>query len=372
MSGLGALRAEVVDFLASEIAENRFVPRCNAWMDGHDKSFSARLGERGWIGMTWPVRYGGHNRSALERHAVTEELLAAGAPVAAHWFADRQVGPQLLRFGTEKQRARFLPGMARGECFFAVGMSEPDAGSDLAAVRTAACRVDGGWSLSGTKVWTSHARESDFMMTLCRTASPTADRHEGLSQLIVDLRSDGVSVHPIESVGGGSHFSEVVLDAVFVPDGDVVGELGRGWAQVTSELAVERSGPERFLSTMPLLEAAIVDLHAVPDRSDAERLGRVFARLLALRHLSLAVAGRLAAGEVPDVDAALVKDLGTRTEQDLVDELRLLTRPADFDGSRFYELLLEAQNASPGFTLRGGATEILRGMIGRELVGGSV
>jgi alkylation response protein AidB-like acyl-CoA dehydrogenase len=348
------LREEVRAFLA----EGGFEPSVNAWMDGHDRAFTQRLGARGWIGMTWPERYGGGGRSALERHVVTEELLAAGAPVAAHWFADRQVGPQLLRFGNEDQRERFLPAIARGECCFAIGMSEPDAGSDLAAVRTRAVRDRGGWRVSGTKVWTSHAHASDFMIALCRTSPRGESRHEGLSQLIVELGGEGVEVRPIEGLDGRAHFCEVILDDAFVADELVVGAVGQGWAQVTAELAYERSGPERFLSVLPLLSAAVDQ--AAPD--DAERVGRAYAALVALRRLSLDVVGQLQAGVAPEVEAALVKDLGTRFEQDLVEALRQVARD-----DRFRSEVAAAQLAAPGFTLRGGTTEILRGIIGRAV-----
>jgi alkylation response protein AidB-like acyl-CoA dehydrogenase len=356
-----ALRTEVRSFLADELAAGSFAPRCNAWMDGHDPAFSRKLGDRGWIGMVWPAHYGGGGRTGLDRLAVTEELLAAGAPVAAHWFADRQVGPQLLRFGTEEQRERYLPSIVKGECFFAIGMSEPEAGSDLAAVRTTAAPVSGGWRVNGRKVWTSHAESNHAMITLCRTAPVEDDRHRGLSQLIVDLHADGVEVISIPTLDEEAHFAEVVLSDVFVPDEGLLGEEGAGWAQVTSELAYERSGPERFLSVMPLLRLMTRDA----DTEDAERLGRIYARLIALRKLSHDVAASLDRGAASDVDAALVKDLGTVFEQETVEELRLLRRaPSDTEAG----LLREAQLAAPSFTLRGGTTEVLRGIIGRMMV----
>ena len=262
-----ALRAEVRSFLAQEIAAGAFVPHCDAWLSAPDKAFSRRLGERGWLGMTWPRIYGGHERSALERYVVIEELLAAGAPVAVHWIADRQTGPLLLRFGTEEQRQRFLPGMARGEIQFAIGMSEPDSGSDLASVRTTARKVDGGWRLAGTKVWTSGAHLADAMITLVRSEPLGDDRHLGLSQVIVDLKGPGVEIQPIRLLTGEHHFNEVLLRDCFVPDGMVVGNLGEGWKQVTSELAYERSGPERFLSTFPLLAARACEVdRPTPDQ----------------------------------------------------------------------------------------------------------
>ncbi len=197
------LRAEVRGFLASERDAGRLVPHCDVWLSGWDEDFSRELGRRGWLGMTLPVDYGGRGRGALERYVVTEELLAAGAPVAAHWIADRQIGPSLLRFGTEYQKQHYLPRIAAGECYFGIGMSEPDSGSDLASVRTKATRADGGWRLSGTKVWTSGAHHAHAFFALARSA-PAEDRnrHVGLSQFIVELDSPGVDVRPIHLLTG--------------------------------------------------------------------------------------------------------------------------------------------------------------------------
>ncbi len=363
---MAGLRGEVRAFLAEERAAGGYQPRCDAWLSGHSPEFSARLAERGWVGMTWPRQYGGHERSYMERYAVLEELLAAGAPVAAHWIADRQTGPLLLRYGTGEQRQRFLPAMARGECFFGIGMSEPDAGSDLAAVRTAARPVEGGWALTGTKVWTSHAQRSHFMITLVRTTPLGEDRHLGLSQLIVDLRGPGVTVRPIKLLSGEPHFNEVVFEDAFVPAEMLVGAEGEGWKQVTSELAYERSGPERFLSTFPLLVATLNELGEDPGEAGARELGALHARLNALRGLSMDVARRLQAGEAPNVQAALVKDLGTTFERDLIEVARLLVSPPSA-GPEFRRLYQEAVTHAPGFTLRGGTNEILRGIVARGL-----
>src|SRR5215212_5760891 len=166
------VRAEVREFLAAELAAGTFSTHVDTWLSGVDPAFSRKLGERGWLGMTWPRRYGGHERSAMERYAVTEELLAAGAPVGAHWIADRQSGPNLLRYGSERQREQYLPGMARGETLCCIGMSEPGAGSDLAAVRTRAEKLpDGRWRINGQKIWTSNAQHSQLMIALVRTGA---------------------------------------------------------------------------------------------------------------------------------------------------------------------------------------------------------
>ena len=361
---MSELRRQVRAFLARELAEQRYQPHCDSWLSSHDPAFSSRLAMQGWVGMTIPAAYGGGGRSYLERYMVLEELLAAGAPVAAHWIADRQTGPLLLRYGTEAQRQRFLPGIARGEVFFAIGMSEPDSGSDLASVRTSATRVDGGWQVNGSKVWTSHAHRSHFMITLVRTAPPAERKHEGLSQLLIDLHAPGVTVNPIELLSGEPHFSEVVFDRVFVPDGMLVGVEGGGWKQVNSELAFERSGPERFLSTFPLLADTVRE---VPAATSA--LGELIARLRALRALAVQLAGRLQAGEEPLVEAALLKDMGTKFEQDTVEVARRLVPPAGA-AATWRRLYSEAVTHAPGFTLRGGTSEILRGIVTRALVAG--
>lgn len=364
-----ALRQEVRAFLAEELAEGGFEVQCDSWLGGHSPAFSRRLGERGWVGMTLPREYGGAQRKALDRFVVVEELLAAGAPVAAHWITDRQVGPMLLRYGTEDQRRRLLPGIARGEIYFAIGMSEPDSGSDLASIRTTAVRAGASWRVSGAKVWTSHAHHCHYMLTLCRTAPRGDDRHQGLSQLIVDLDAPGVEVRPIRLITGDEHFCEVVLDGAEVADAMVVGEVGQGWRQVTSELAFERSGPERFLSTFPLLVELVAAL-AGPGRPAhaAEAVGRLVARLHSLRRLSLSVAAAIDAGGVPATEAALVKELGTRFERDVTDAARLLV-DAGSAPAGLRARLAEAVLHGPGFTLRGGTNEILRGIVARGLTG---
>lgn len=366
-----ALRGEVRAFLAEEAASGGFVPTCDGFVRGFSIPFTRTLAERGWLGMTWPQRYGGGGRSAFERYVVVEELLAAGAPVAAHWITDRQCGPSLLRLGSEEQKQRLLPAMARGECFFAIGLSEPDAGSDLASVRTRAERVDGGWRLHGTKVWTSLAHHCEYIVVLCRTSPKGEQRHEGLSQLIAGLSDDGVEIRPIVDMTGRHHFNEVVLDGVFVADDMVLGEVGAGWAQITGELAWERCGPERYLATMPLLVALAGALGPDADDAAAASLGAILGEVVALRCMAVSVAARLQAGENPAAEAALVKELGSRCERGVTDVVRALYPGGADAGSsdRVTALLATAVLQAPGRTLGGGTNEILRGVVARALGG---
>jgi acyl-CoA dehydrogenase len=193
-----------------------------------------------------------------------------------------------------------------------------------------------------------------------------------------------VTIRPIISMTGEHHFNEVVFDAVFVPDEQVVGTIGDGWAQVTSELAYERSGPERLLSTFVLLDTLVGELAARSgdsgsgelgsgdlgsgDLGSAGAVGRVVARLWACRQMSLAVAGALAAGEAPEIAAALVKDVGTRLESEIIEVARMLTATEpDPEGTGIARLLAQAVLHAPGFTLRGGTNEILRGIVARGL-----
>ena len=362
--GTAALRQEVRDFLAAN-ADQISAPNSD-FSSGHDAEFSARLGERGWIGMTWPKAYGGAERSFFERYVVTEELLAAGAPVSAHWIADRQSGPLLLGSGSEDQCARYLPAIVQGRSFFSIGMSEPGTGSDLASVRTAAKRVAGGWRVNGTKLWTTDAHRNHYMIALVRTAPADGNRHAGLSQLIIDLAAPGVTIRPIRNMAGGEDFNEVVFDDVFVADADVVGEPGNGWSQVTSELGYERSGPERFLSAFRVYVEFVRLVGTDPERFEAAAVGRIAAHLMTLRRMSMSVAGMLENGKAPNVEAALVKELGNNFEK-LLPEIARTAAPPGGDQERFRRTYAETLLLSPSFTLRGGTREILRGVIARGL-----
>lgn len=360
-----ALREQVRDFLDEQLTAGAFTPNVDCWISAWDEEFTAALAARGWLGLTVPEEYGGHGKSFLHRYVVTEELLAAGAPVAAHWVGDRQIAPSLLKYGTEEQRHAFLPGIVRGERFFAIGMSEPDSGSDLASVRTRAVRVEDGWRITGTKVWTSGAHRSHAFMLLARTSPVDPEhRHAGLSQFIVDLDSPGLTVSPIHWMNGEHHFNEVSLDDVFVPDDRVFGEIGNGWTQVTSELGFERSGPERTLSTFPVL-AGLADHIGRGELPHDPALGRLVARVAGARQMSAAVAGQLQRHLPAEVSAAVVKVLGTAAEGDIADLADLLVQ--DTTDPEFRGLIQTAVDHRPGFTIRGGTNEILRGVIAREL-----
>jgi alkylation response protein AidB-like acyl-CoA dehydrogenase len=365
-----ALRSDVRQFLADERANGGFAPVADCWVSAASPEFSQKLGSKGWLGMVWPKRYGGQDCPPLHRYIVTEELLAAGAPVAAHWVADRQTGSQILRFGTEEQKQEILPKIAAGECYTAIGMSEPQAGSDLAAVKTSAVKTDKGWELSGRKIWSTGAHYSSYMIVLART-SPAEGRNRqvGLSQFLVDLSLPGVDVSGIKDLAGIAHFNETLFEDVELPEDALLGEEGNGWAQCMGELTLERSGPERFLTTFSLLSEALPAI--AKNSSDAVRaeIGEMAANLRALRRMSLGITKKLEAGDNPETEAVVVKEMGNRLENEILARLRHIVSalPCDDLPDGFSSLMRSAILHVPSNTLRGGTTEILRGIIARKL-----
>ncbi|MEJ7927464.1 acyl-CoA dehydrogenase family protein [Sphingobium sp. AN641] len=362
------LRPAVRDLVARFIAAMPVDRRARSWQ-GFSAEFSRMLGTEGFLGLTLPEQYGGRGRGPFSRFVVVEELLCAGAPVAAHWIADRQSAPLILNYGTEAQRQFYIPRICRGKAFFCIGMSEPGAGSDLAGVRTRAERQDGGWLLNGQKIWTTNAMHSDYMIALVRTSGTLADRHSGLSQLIVDLKAPGVTVRPIVDLTGDAHFSEVFFDNVSLGEDALIGHEGDGWKQVTAELAFERSGPERIYSSVVLLDAWVRHLQAVGRDEASGLVGKLTAELATLRAMSIACTARLAAGESPVLEASIVKDRGTGFEQLLPVVIGddLAAHPDEAVSDELYRTLIYVTHIAPSFSLRGGTREILRGIIARGM-----
>jgi len=359
------LRQEVREFLAEHLADYPVSKRVHNWT-GADPEFSRKLGQRGWIGMTWPKAYGGHERTSLERYVVLEELLAAGAPVSAHWIADRQSGPLLMRFSPDVLAPRVVPQIARGEAFFCIGMSEPDSGSDLASIRSKATLTSKGWLINGRKVWTSGAHIAHYMIALLRTGEKSENRHGGMSQFLIDMKTPGITIRPIINQIGEHDFNEVTLDDVLVPHENLIGNEGDGWKQVTMELAFERSGPERYLSSTQLL-LEMLDAADADNPRHSVTLGRIAAQYATLRQMSLGVAGMLARGDSPALAASAVKDQGALVEQAMPDIAHDLFGGLAAPGSTLAQAMAFTTLAVPSFSLRGGTREILRGIIAKGL-----
>ena len=367
-----ALRSQVREFIAATVGANSRLMQAQSWM-GFDPQFSQKMAQRGWIGMAVPTRYGGSDAGPFARYVVVEELLAAGAPVSAHWIADRQSAQQILHFGSEQQKQFYLPAICRGESFFCIGMSEPNAGSDLASIKTRAIPDGERWILNGQKLWTTNAQHSHYMIALVRTSLPDTDkktgRHEGMSQFIIDLRLPGITIRPIQDLVGSEHFNEVFFDDVVLEADTLIGVQGQGWDQCTAELAFERSGPERFLSSIALVLSLIEAIGPTPDALQAKEIGRITAKIMSLRAMSLSVTAQLAAGENPAWAASCVKDLGTSLEQEIPELAHLLLDivPCVGGGSQYAQVLAYLIQSAPSFSLRGGTREILRGIIARGL-----
>ena len=359
------LREEVRDFVADHRDLMQPLPM------GYSPEFSEKMAQKGWVAMTWPKKWGGHERSALERYVVLEEMLAAGAPVGAHWVADRQSGPNIMRFGTQEQQDFFLPKIAAGKMYFCIGMSEPNSGSDLAGTTTRATKVQGGYVINGTKLWTSNAHRATYMILFCRLAGQDQeiDRKAGATQFLVDMKSPGIEVRPVYNMLGEHHFNEVFLTDLFVPSDRLLGQEGNGWKQVTSELAFERSGPERFLITFRLLVELVRLAGPDPEPSVAAAIGRLSAHLATLRRMSLSVAGMLERDENPNMEAAVVKDVGTKFDQEVPEVARLLfpSEPELGALDAYVSVLSRTMMHAPRFSIQGGTREILRGIIARGL-----
>jgi alkylation response protein AidB-like acyl-CoA dehydrogenase len=361
---LRELRVAVQGFLGDARATGAFTPVVDCWLRGFDLNFSRELSARGWLGVTWPERFGGRNWPNAARFVITEELLRFGAPITAHWMGDRQIGPSLLRHGTPELQEEFLPRIVASAVTFCICMSEPGAGSDLASLVTRADPVPGGWLVNGAKIWTSHAQHASHGYLLART-SREASRHQGLTEFIIDMDWPGITVTPITDMSGARHFNEVSFDDLFIPSGRVLGTVGAGWRQVTEQLSFERGGPERVLTTYPLVEQLVAAAAGRPDRH--AEVGAVVARLRTLRRMALDLTDALDRGEAPVKQAAALKIVGTEFEQHVVDlAARLLDVEADPSGDGLAGMLASAITASPGFTIRGGATAVLLSILAKE------
>ncbi|MGQ0832687.1 MAG: acyl-CoA dehydrogenase family protein [Microthrixaceae bacterium] len=356
------LRAEALE--VGRAAASRSSLTEDTWIAAPDRAFSLELAARGWLGMTWPAEVGGGGRSPLERFVVYEALLSTGAPMATSWFADRQMGPTLLQFGTEAQQRRYLPQILDGTSAWSIGMSEPDAGSDVASIRTRAVRDGDHFVVNGQKIWNSGAASADWIYLICRT-DPDVPAHQGMSELIVDMHSPGISITPIEDMTGSKHFCEVYFEDVRVPAENLVGELNGSFRQVMRQMEHERGGPDRLLSNRKLYD----DCLPLADTADARvrqeiaaiESGYRIGRLLVLREVM---------GQAPKQFSAATKTFCTELEQRIAQfcagtlgPQALLTEPGI--GGRVARSVCYA----PAYTIMGGTSQILRNILGERVLG---
>ncbi len=376
-----AFRKEVRDFLEAERKNGVYETRCDAWIIGHDPAFSKKIAAKGWIGMTWPKQYGGQGRSYLDRLVLTEELLRYGAPVAAHWFSDRQIGPSLIAFGTEEQRKELLPLIIRGELYFGLGMSEPEAGSDLASLKTKAVEEADCFVINGQKVWTSGAHSFNYIYLVVRT-DPNVAKHRGISEMVVDMTLPGITVRPLVDMTGGHHFNEVFFDNVRVPKTALVGKKNEGWKQIAAQLDYERSGMERLMANYPLFEKLLDYARETrynggtlsKDPVIRNKLAELAIEFEVGRLLIYRVAWVLSQGRIPNYEAGLAKTYCTEFQQRLANtamtilgpfsQLKEASKWAPFGGMAVGSYLI-----APGYTLQAGTSEILRNVLAMRGLG---
>lgn len=373
-------REEVRDFLEQEIKKGTFEPQCDVWMTGHSLELTHRIAERGWIGLTYPREYGGQGRSWIDRLILTEEMLRYGAPTALHWFGDRQVGRCLISYGSEEQKREFLPKIIKGEAFFALGMSEPEAGSDLASLKTQAIENGGVFVVNGQKVWTT-GKHRNYIYLIART-DPEAQKHRGLSEFIIDTSWPGVTMRPIVSLSGEEEFNEVFFDNVRVPKKYLVGQKNRGWYQIASQLDYERAGIERLMGNYPLFAALIkfakeTSLDGQPVAKNPlvrSKLAQLQIEFEVGRLFAYWVAVILDEGRVPNWEAAMSKTYSTTFEKHLANtameilglygQLRPESKLAPMRGMAAHSYL-----GSKGYSLQGGTSEILKNIIAQRGLG---
>jgi alkylation response protein AidB-like acyl-CoA dehydrogenase len=280
-------------------------------------AFRKALARRGWLTRAWPSQWGGQDADQVDQAIYREELALAGAPDADQGV-DR-VGPTLMLFGNDEQKARFLPRISRAEIFWCQGFSEPGSGSDLASLQTRAVRDGDNYIVNGQKIWTSHAHRADWMFLLART-DPDAPKHRGISFLLVDMRSPGITVQPLINMAGGHGFNQVFFDNVRVPRENLVGEENRGWYIAATTLDFERSGINRIAGGTKVLHDLIdyVRMHPeVRTPSVRNRLAELKIEFDLGRILAYRVAWMQSRKLIPNYEASMSKLFGTEMQQRL-------------------------------------------------------
>jgi alkylation response protein AidB-like acyl-CoA dehydrogenase len=351
------LRARAREVAADGVA--RYGRFNDSWINGYSKDFARELAALGWIGLTWPVEFGGGGRPPVERLIIAEELISAGAPFAAMWFADRQMGPSFIAYGSGEQQQRYLPGMLSGDTTWCIGMSEPNAGSDLAGLVTSAVRDGDEFVINGQKIWTSFGDVADFMYLICRTSN-YGPPHEGISEIVVPMSIPGIDVRPITDMTTNRHFCEVFISDARVPVTNLVGMEGAAFKQTMTQLEHERGGIDRLVSNKALyamaLERADTEDPLVRQQIAAIETGYRIGRILVTREVLK---------QAPRGFSAATKCFCTEHEQ----------RVAEFVASVFgadatvWSAVVHGLLYTPGYTIMGGTSNIMRNILGERVLG---
>ncbi len=374
-------RLEVRSFLEEEIRQGSFQPSCDAWIQGLSPEFSKKVAQRGWIGLAWPKEYGGQGRSNVDRFILTEEMLRFGAPAACHWFADRQVGRAIIAYGSAEQKTEILPKILRGEAYIGLGMSEPEAGSDLASLQTKALADGADYVIDGQKMWTSCARVMNYVYLLART-DPEAPKHRGISEFVIPANLPGITIRPVTDITGSEAWGEVFYDSVRVPKSCLIGQKNRGFYQILNQLDFERAGLERLMGNYPLFDAIIqftkeTRRHGKPLSQDTlvrQKLAQLQIEFEIGRLLTYRVAVVIDEGRAPNWEAAMAKVYSTAFEQRLANiAMEILGLYGQLvAGSKWAPILGMAPHsylASKGYSLQAGTSEILRNIVATRGLG---
>jgi len=376
-----AFRKEVSDFLEEEIRNGTFQPMCDGWIQGYSPEFTRKMAAKGWIGLSWPREYGGQGRSETDRLILTEELLRYGAPAACHWFADRQIGRSIIAHGTEEQKQELLPLILKGEAYIGLGMSEPEAGSDLASLQTRAVEDGDDYIIDGQKMWTSCARFMTHVYLVART-DPDAPKHRGISEFIIDAGLPGISIRPTIDITGSEAWGEVFYDGVRVSKKHLIGEKNRGFYQILNQLDYERAGLERLMGNYPLFKA-IIEFTRETERNGIslckdplirDKLARLQVEFEVGRLLTYRVVLVMEQGRAPNVEAAMAKAYCTTFEQRLAS---VATEILGLYGqlvaeSKWAPILGMAPHSylgSKGYSLQAGTTEVLKNIVATRGLG---
>jgi alkylation response protein AidB-like acyl-CoA dehydrogenase len=376
-------------------AEEDFAGEIRAWLDANlelppqheslddeiawGRAWQAKLAADRWVGIHWPHEYGGRGASPVQVAIFNMEYARSRAMQPVNRVGVNNVGPTILAFGTDEQKRRWLPGILDASDIWCQLFSEPGAGSDLAALSTKAVRADGGWLVSGQKVWTSYAQWSRWGICLART-DPDAPKHAGISYLVIDMHADGVEIRPLRQITDETEFNEVFLDEVFVPDDQLVGELNQGWSVASTTLAHERGTIFAFKEQvvhevfLDELWALASERGVLDDVETADALVQSFVDLRVLRLLNARTLSRLARGIEPGPETSIVKlawtDMTQRlsaTAVDVTGDAAPLWRgardlPAD---GRWQRQWLWSAAAS----IAGGTSEVQKNIVAERMLG---
>ncbi|HTU28799.1 MAG TPA: acyl-CoA dehydrogenase family protein [Solirubrobacteraceae bacterium] len=334
------------------------------------RAFQRRLADDGWAAVHWPAEYGGRGATLTESAIFFEELGRAGAPLPANVLGLLLAGPTIMAYGTPEQKERYLAPILTAEEIWCQGFSEPDAGSDLAAVKTRAVRDGSDWVVTGQKVWTSGAQYSKWCMLVART-DPDAAKHKGLTYFLMDMEQDAVEVRPLRQITGESEFNELFIDGARIPDGQVLGGEGNGWKVALTTLMNERAGLAFFLQVRMrgLLEALFAEAAAsgrLDDPVIADRLGELYLKAEVLRLTAYRGLTTIQKYGQPGPEGSLTKWMWSQTNQQLTEFAADLLGPVAVEaGQKWSYELLRAR----GNSIEGGTTEVLKNIVAERVLG---